>query len=305
MDFSKFQLREEGLIQHFENELTCQQEVKIKVARLDWIHTKFGGNKWFKLQPHLDTFSSQKHSSIISFGGPFSNHLISLAAICNELQIPCVGIIRSSIEVNNPTIAALRKMQMKLVFLPKTDFDHFTESERTDFIEAFNLKDVIGENPFWIELGGEGSLGVQGASLIWPFLLKNHAEQLESITHTIVSVGKGTTFLGLRQSIPNRIKCIGVSAFKGGEKYVLENEALAPFNNDILNQYAGLGFGKNSSEDLTFYQLLINQHQLDLDIVYTGKTFKALLNEISLGNIERGAEVLFVHTGGQQGNPKA
>ncbi len=305
MDFSKFQLREEGLIQHFENELTCQQEIKIKVARLDWIHSKFAGNKLFKLQQHLNSFSTHKHSSIISFGGPFSNHLFSLAAICNELQIPSVGIIRSYNEVNNPTIEALRKMNMNLVFLPKTGFDHFTESARTDFIEVHNLKDKTGEKPFWIELGGEGSLGVQGASLIWPFLLKNHAEQLKSITHIIVSVGTGTTFLGLRQSIPNHIRCIGVSSFKGGEKYVLENEALTPFNKDILNQYAGLGFGKNNSDDLAFYQLLKNQHQLDLDIVYTGKTFKALLNEISLGNIEKGAEVLFVHTGGQQGNPKA
>lgn len=305
MDFSKFQLREEGLIQYFENELTCQQEVKIKVARLDWIHPKFGGNKLFKLQQHLNLFSTHKHSSIISFGGPFSNHLFSLAAICNELQIPSVGIIRSYIEVNNPTIEALRKMKMKLIFLPKTAFDHFTESARTDFIEVHNLYDIIGEKPFWIELGGEGSLGVQGASLIWPFLLKNHAAQLKSLTHIIVSVGTGTTFLGLRQSIPNHIRCIGVSAFKGGEKYVLENEALTPFNKDILNQYAGLGFGKNNSNDLAFYQQLKNQHQLDLDIVYTGKTFKALLNEISLGNIKKGAEVLFVHTGGQQGNPKA
>lgn len=304
MDFSKFQLREEGLIQHFENELTCQQELKIKVARLDWIHTKFGGNKWFKLQPHLDTFSSQKHSSIISIGGPFSNHLFSLAAICNELQIPCVGIIRSSIEVNNPTIEALRKMQMKLVFLPKTDFDHFTVSARTDFIEAHNLKDKIGENPFWIELGGEGALGIQGASLIWPFLLKNHAVQLKSITHIMVPVGTGTTYLGFQKSVPNHIRCIGVCSFKGGEKYVLENESLAPFNKDILTKYAGLGFGKYSEDDLNFYEQLKNQHQLDLDIVYTAKTFNALLNEISLGNIGRGAEVLFVHTGGQQGNPR-
>lgn len=302
MNFSSFQLREEGLIQIFKNEITKSKNVEVNIARLDWIHPQFGGNKLFKLSPYLKIFQHQAHSSILSFGGPYSNHLFALAAVCKELNIPCVGIIRSSEIVTNKTIEALVNMGMKLVFISKSRFDHFAEKDKIEIIVENNLKPHTGQKPLWIDLGGEGPLGIQGASDIWPFLQKNHQELLSTIHQVYVAIGTGTTFLGLRKSIPSTIKCVGITVFKGGESYVENNFLLKPYKNDLLFEFAGRGFGKNESSELDLYDSWQKHHNLDLDIVYTGKSFTALLNQIASDKIPSSSNVLFVHTGGQQGN---
>jgi 1-aminocyclopropane-1-carboxylate deaminase/D-cysteine desulfhydrase-like pyridoxal-dependent ACC family enzyme len=35
------------------------------------------------------------------FGGAYSNHIIAVAAACNYLKIPCIGIIRGEIDIQN------------------------------------------------------------------------------------------------------------------------------------------------------------------------------------------------------------
>lgn len=303
MDFTTFNLRREGLLQSFENDLTLTKNVTVQIARLDWIHPLYGGNKLFKLLPYLQNFYSQQYTSIISFGGPYSNHLFSLASICKELSIPSLGIVRSAIPIANATIDRLLAMKMKLVYLSKQRFDDFSFINQSRLVKDHSLENYLGEKPLWIELGGDGPTGILGASWIIPFLKEHHQDSIESITHCFVSVGTGTTFLGLKESLPKEVDCFGVASFKGAEGYFNSRPALNAYSSHLLTAFAGKGFGKYTVEELENYRNLKISKDLELDVVYTGKTFHALLSQIQSNKIAAGAKVLFIHTGGQQGNP--
>src|SRR5687768_14000076 len=68
--------------------------IDISVLRLDKIHPEISGNKWFKLVPWIEQVYHQQKEGIVTFGGAYSNHLLAVAACCQELKLRSAGIIR-------------------------------------------------------------------------------------------------------------------------------------------------------------------------------------------------------------------
>src|SRR5213592_1139133 len=71
-----------------------EKNIRADVLRLDWIHPVISGNKWFKLKEYVAEAKQQNKTTIITFGGAFSNHIIATAAFCETEGIKSVGIIR-------------------------------------------------------------------------------------------------------------------------------------------------------------------------------------------------------------------
>ena len=53
--------------------------VESSILRLDKLHPIVSGNKWFKLRYYIEDAIANKATTIVSFGGPYSNHLVALA----------------------------------------------------------------------------------------------------------------------------------------------------------------------------------------------------------------------------------
>ena len=88
-----------------ELELSHHSDYQVFIKRDDLIHPYISGNKWRKLKYNLLHFMEGSYDGIISFGGPFSNHLVALATSCNILDLPCLGLVRSLVlDSNNPTL---------------------------------------------------------------------------------------------------------------------------------------------------------------------------------------------------------
>src|SRR5882757_10217759 len=68
--------------------------IDVDVLRLDTLHPVVSGNKWFKLKAHLHEAHQQSASSILTFGGAWSNHIIATAFAAQQAGIPAIGIIR-------------------------------------------------------------------------------------------------------------------------------------------------------------------------------------------------------------------
>src|SRR5436305_6271207 len=64
------------------------------VLRLDKIHPVISGNKWFKLKNHSHAAMKKSGQHIISFGGPWSNHIIATAFAAQQAGLRATGIIR-------------------------------------------------------------------------------------------------------------------------------------------------------------------------------------------------------------------
>ena len=61
--------------------------VEASMLRLDKLHPIVSGNKWFKLRYYIEEAISQSCSTIASFGGPYSNHLVALAYVAKENNV--------------------------------------------------------------------------------------------------------------------------------------------------------------------------------------------------------------------------
>jgi 1-aminocyclopropane-1-carboxylate deaminase len=63
--------------------------ISLSVLRLDQVHPEISGNKWFKLKYNLIQAGNAGQDTLLSFGGPWSNHLHALAAMPGFRPILC------------------------------------------------------------------------------------------------------------------------------------------------------------------------------------------------------------------------
>src|ERR1700676_3576192 len=71
-----------------------QNRVEVEVLRLDKIHEVISGNKWFKLKNYLSHAMLHNYRTVITFGGPYSNHIVATAWAANRTGLHSVGVIR-------------------------------------------------------------------------------------------------------------------------------------------------------------------------------------------------------------------
>src|SRR5580700_5991977 len=91
--------------------------VDVDVLRLDKIHPVISGNKWYKLKYFLADAASQQCTTLISFGGAFSNHIIATACAAGMLQLKSVGIIRGEKpRLLSHTLHQAKDYGMELIF---------------------------------------------------------------------------------------------------------------------------------------------------------------------------------------------
>ncbi|MFT4203754.1 MAG: pyridoxal-phosphate dependent enzyme [Chitinophagaceae bacterium] len=262
----------------------------ISILRLDMLHPQVSGNKWFKLQYYLDGFFRSGKGVLATFGGAYSNHIAATAAACQLLEIPCVGWIRGEEPAQySPTLERAVHQGMQLRFVERTAYR--------------NKEKIMSENPdyYWIPEGGYGHLGMLGAADIW-----NYVSQKETYSHVFLAVGSGTTTAGILHGATIGQHIMGVSVMKNNLSLEKEIAALAsPSEMSQLQLLHGFHFGgyaQKNDELLAFMHDMWQQYRIPLDFVYTAKAFYALMQEAREGNFSEKNKVLFIHTGGLQGN---
>ena len=66
----------------------------VDVLRLDKIHPVVSGNKEFKLKYYLSDALAKGAESVITWGGPYSNHLVATAFAARKNGLGSIGIVR-------------------------------------------------------------------------------------------------------------------------------------------------------------------------------------------------------------------
>jgi 1-aminocyclopropane-1-carboxylate deaminase len=264
-----------------------QKSVEVDVLRLDQMHPIVSGNKWFKLQFYLQE-AVEKKVGICTFGGAYSNHIAATAFACKEASIPVKAFIRGEQNLTlTPTLQAAKTAGMELLFTDRTTY------------KTVKLQTGITNNGKWLFVpeGGYGKTGVNGAAEIASYI-KPH-----NYTHWITACGTGTTLAGLA-SVAESEKVLGVVALKGYNNILKDIKALTPFTNQIelLQQYHFGGYAKYNTELIAFMNQMWQQFLLPTDFVYTAKTLFAVADLCKNNHFSSGSKVLFVHTGGLQGN---
>lgn len=282
-------------VEELNNEIFSEKEISVNVLRLDKIHPVISGNKIFKLHFFINEAVQSLHQSVITFGGPYSNHLVATAYACKLFHLKCTGIVRGEKpEVLSDTLQQCKRYGMQLKFISRASY---MQKEEKSFLK--NLISEFGESII-IPEGGYHPVGAMGAALI-PEQIKT-----ETYTHFCTAVGTGTTLAGLLNGTKTQ-HIIGVPVLKGMNDVETRLNFLCNHVNhqhrfEIFNNYHFGGYAKKTPELINFMNNLWLQHQIPTDFVYTGKLFFAIFDKISSNYFRKKSKILCLHTGGLQGN---
>ena len=274
--------------------------IELWIKRDDLLHPQVSGNKFRKLKyPLLTTLPEGR--TLISMGGAWSNHLHALAYAGHAMGFNTIGLVRGltdSQQTVSATLQDCRDWGMQLHFVSRSDYRELREHP-TQWQQWI---DSDPEQCLWLPEGGSSVAAVRGvAELI---------EELPWIPESVVvACGTGTTLAGIVTGMQNRGRVIGIAAVQNAEymrsdvtKMLLEATYPAFENFNILHDYTHGGFAKSSSELRQFCTQFVEETQIPIEPIYTGKMFYALRQLCLAGQFKRGERVLAIHTGGLQGN---
>lgn len=266
-----------------------QREVWIK--RDDLIHPEISGNKWRKLKYNIEKYFRSECTSILTFGGAFSNHLYATAAACDRLNIPCIGIVRGSdVDLDNPTMEFCRNKNMKLVPVSRSEYFEKERSNKTYQLILENHSLVIPE-------GGNNVDGVMGTKELFNELYT----QLDAINTSkgyqiACPVGTGTTISGVFKSELSNQQVFGFMAAKD----VALEKRLANNGIHLLKSKNWSRFGSYDHTLIEFIQHLYNKTSVYFDPIYGAKMMHTLIHSDLLKK-HKNEPFVIIHTGGLQG----
>ena len=281
------------LLQH---PLLDQMEVEMEVMRLDQVHPKVSGNKFFKLKYNLDEALKQKHQQVLTFGGAYSNHIYATATAAKIVNLNSIGIIRGELlDSQNPTLGHAKAVGMVIKGISRESYQDKTNPK---FLEQ--LRQELGEF-YLIPEGGTNALAIQGTTEI---LSSNQF----NFSHLATSIGTGGTFAGLANSLLPQQELLGISALKGEGiqqemKQLLHTHQIQSQGSlSIWPKYHHGGYAKWTSELIEFIHWFWESFGIPLDPIYTGKMAFACWDLLQKKYFKPGSRVLLIHTGGLQGN---
>lgn len=273
-----------------------REDIEVAMLRLDLIHPVVQGNKWYKLRYNIDKALEEGYTRLLTFGGVYSNHLSATAGAAQAYGLPCIGIVRGDEGTITPTMRQCHDMGMELYFISRQDYKRKNDP---DFLAG--LAEQF-DQPYIIPEGGANEAGRLGAERIeW--------EIPEGYTHVCVSVGTGTTLVGLRNALPLGVRLCGYAPMKQGA--YLEHELRPHLRQGkdaswtITDNWHFGGFGKSTDELLSFMNEFYTIHHIPLDIIYTAKMMYGIQQQLREGYFPAGSRILCIHTGGLQGNASA
>lgn len=279
-------------VQKIEAEWLTNQQISLDVLRLDKIDPIVSGNKWFKLKYYFEEAKSLEKTTVATFGGAWSNHIVAVAFAAREAGFKSIGVIRGEKPTQlSTTLEMAVQYGMNLHFVTRDQY-----RRKAEVIENFSQPAW-----YWINEGGFGAPGAKGASEILKIL------DTLSYSHIIAAVGTGTMLAGLVLGSAPYQNILGISSMKGNFSLMQQIEELTErkpqhVSFDINHDYHFGGYGKHPHQLITFMNDVYTAHQLPLDIVYTGKTFYAIKDMTEKMVFNRGSKLLMVHSGGLQGN---
>lgn len=271
------------------------REISLSVKRDDLIHPIISGNKFRKLRSTL-TEMPDDVSTIVSFGGGFSNHIHALAYCCMKLNKKLVAYIRGNYPTPTPMLEDISQWGAQIVFVTKAQYQRRHEPK---YIYELNQK---YPNAIVVPEGGSMQAALSGVAD-----MVNETSTMPP-DFFISPVASGATLAGIASALHKDQKAIGVGVLKG-EGYLEDLvRAFLPIQADknwhIDHRFHFGGYAKNNDELINFCLEFNEQTGIAIEPVYSGKLFFALRHMIENGEFATGSHIVAVHTGGLQGNRK-
>jgi 1-aminocyclopropane-1-carboxylate deaminase len=271
--------------------LALQAGIDLDIKRLDLIHPTISGNKFFKLKYNFLAAQQQQKTTLLSFGGAYSNHLYALAHAAKQYGFASVGIVRGE-ELGdrplNPNLACVQNLGMQLQFVSRAEYRlkhqaQYLAQLQQQFPEAYILPE-----------GGSNALAVAGCMEI----LSTHDRQYYDVI--CCAVGSGGTLAGLINASSSHQRVLGFAALKGDFLGQQVQQWSHKSNWQIVPEDHFGGYGRFNTSLLQYIAEFERRHAVPLEPIYTGKMLYRLEQMLSRNAFARPCKILVIHSGGLQ-----
>jgi 1-aminocyclopropane-1-carboxylate deaminase len=273
--------------------LELPNNIELFIKREDKLHPIISGNKFRKLKYNLAEAKKQNHTTLVTFGGAFSNHILAVAGAGFEFGFKTIGVIRGEELENkineNPTLQKAKQLGMQFYFVSRTAY-----REKETIFFCTHLEEKFGRF-FLIPEGGTNQLAIKGCEEILTNFDKTY------FTHITCAIGTGGTISGLINSSNKNQQVIGFSSLKGSFLSEVIRNFASKTNWNSIEEYHFGGYGKVTNELIQFLNSFFLQTKIPLDPIYTGKMVFGVLDLINKDYFPENSKILLIHTGGLQG----
>jgi len=306
---------------------TLSQELagpRLFIKRDDMTGLGLGGNKLRKLEYAFAEARTLGATSIITIGGPQSNHVRLTTAAANRLGLPTILVLRGdepeTLSGNLLIDRILGAAEIHFVgssgYPSKAEIDRVADEKVEEIVERLKAQ---GETPYVIPNGCRaihGALGYSGCVLETVGQLRDVGLAPSAIA---TSIGTSSTYTGLvlgsHLFANGAIDALGISVATPAADLVERiddqlQEAVGFLGLDgpiprsaihVLDDYVGPGYGVPTDAMRAAVLRVARSEGIVLDPVYTGKAMAGLIDLIERGQYGRNDVVVFVHTGGLPG----
>ena len=272
--------------------MPSKYDVALYLKREDCIHPFISGNKYRKLKYNIEDAKNLNASTLLTFGGAYSNHIAAVAFAGKTYGFKTIGVIRGEeLECkikDNPTLEFAKQCGMQFKFVTR-------ETYRVKNTDSFinTLKKQFG-NFYLIPEGGTNTWAVKGCEEIL-------TDEDFNFDFICTAVGTGGTISGLINSSHANQHILGFPALKGSFLQEDISKFVSKENWNLNLDYHFGGYAKVKSELIQFINHFKKEQNIQLDPVYTGKMMFGIFNLIEKGFFAKGSKILAIHTGGLQG----
>lgn len=279
-------------------------DLEVWIKRDDMLHPVVSGNKFRKLKYSLPALSATGASTIVSMGGPWSNHLHALAYACKERGLSSIGLIRGLRKQSDPLTPTLQDclaQGMKLQFVSLDDYRTLRDSD-TYWRQILEF-DPQGHS--WLPEGGSSTLALRGVSEL---IVEVQQALGGDPNFVICACGTGATLAGIVAGLAGRGTAIGIAALANADflntkvNQLLEQAHYPNYTNfETVKEFDHGGFAKTTPALIEFCQEFERETMIPLEPVYTGKMMYAVAQLCRQGRFSPQQKIVLLHTGGLQG----
>lgn len=284
-------------------------KVEIWIKRDDNTGLALGGNKVRKLEFLVADALSQGCDTLITAGGPQSNHCRMTAAAAAKMGLRCHLVFNSrQFDLNQGNLLLDHLLDAETHFCPGSG-----DISREMSIIADQLV-AKGHRPYVIPVGGSTSVGALGYVVAVRELLQQADEKGAEFAAFVHATGSGGTQAGLMAgSSLHRLsnEVLGVSVSRPAPVLgpqierilqdfyqMVEIEPPATWALEIDDRFIGRGYGLPTDQSASALRLLAKTEGVIVDPVYTAKGLAGLIHHVQSKHWPVGSQILFWHTGG-------
>ncbi len=289
--------------------------VNLYIKRDDLLPGSGGGNKTRKLEFCIADALDQGADAIITCGAVQSNHARLTAAWSAKEGLDCHLILEERVKGSYKAEASgnnflFELLNVKSIGVVAGGSDMMAEmGKKADALKA------DGKKPYIIPGGASNPIGATGYAVCAEETMTQLNAMRLAIDHIFVPSGSAGThagmvvgMIGVNGGIP--ISGVNVSRPKDVQeeivyKLALETAARLEVKNTIaredivcFDQYVGPGYSLPTDSMVEAVKLFAKTEAILLDPVYSGKAAAGLIDLVRKNHFPKGANVLFLHTGG-------